>query len=63
MFFILQFITNMLSIMTITRERQPDYTGWKAGGGCDPCVGECSGGITVGRGLAPAVLLVFYWFL
>ena len=26
--------------MTITRDRQPDYTGWQTGGRSDPCAGE-----------------------
>ena len=28
--------------MTITRERQSDYSGWETGGCCDPCAGERS---------------------
>ena len=27
---------DLLSLMTITRERQPDYSGWEAGWRCDP---------------------------
>lgn len=30
----------MLSLMTITREWQPDYTGWEAGGGGDARFGK-----------------------
>ena len=28
----------LLSLMTNTRERQPDYSGWQTGGRGDPCV-------------------------
>lgn len=31
------FVHNVLSIMTITRVRQPDYPGWQAGRRGDPC--------------------------
>ena len=34
------FVHNVLSIMTITRERQPDYSGWETGGRGDSCAGQ-----------------------
>ena len=34
------FVHNVLSIMTITRERHPHYSGWQAGRRCDSCFGE-----------------------
>ena len=30
----------LLSLMTITRERQSDYSGWQTGGSGDACSGE-----------------------
>ena len=35
-------IWKLLSLMTITRERQPHHSGRKTGGRCDPCAGEWS---------------------
>ena len=33
-------VLKMLSLMTITRERESDFAGWKADGSGDTCAGE-----------------------